>query len=64
MIGTGIYGFCDGYFGRDDYDDKMIIIEGRTWIVCRYVDRDVVTCTNFMSEESKKRYVAEWSTGN
>ena len=27
-IGTKIYGYCNGYFGRDDYGAKIIIAEG------------------------------------
>ena len=53
LIGRRIYGFCDGYFGRDDYEDKIIILEGKTWIVCVYADSDTVTCANFESEEEK-----------
>ena len=26
-IGTKIYGYCNGYFGRDDYSAKIIIAE-------------------------------------
>lgn len=32
-IGRFIYGFCDGYFGRDSYEDKIIVGEGYDWVV-------------------------------
>ena len=64
-MGPNVYkiirGFCNGYFGRDDYDDKMIILEGEKWIVCRYLDQDMVTCVNFDSAEEKQRCIDEWS---
>lgn len=60
-VGRTIYGFCNRYFGRDDYEDKIIILEGMKWIVCRYVDREEVVCTNFNSEEEKNRLINDWA---
>ena len=63
FIGTRIYGFCNGYFGRDNYEPKVIILEGKTWIVCSYLDpnKDRVACVNFDSEEEKIECIEEWS---
>ena len=63
FIGTKIYGYCNGYFGRNDYDDKIIILEGRRWIVCAYLDsdNDWITCVNFDSEEEKEERIKQWS---
>lgn len=63
FIGTKIYGFCDGYFGRDDFKDKIILLEGKKWIVCAYLESgiDKVTCVNFDSEEEKEECVKRWS---
>lgn len=63
FVGTKIYGFCNGYFGRDDYDDKIIILEGRKWIVCSYLDadNDYVTCVNFDTEEEKIECIKRWA---
>ena len=62
FVGTKIYGFCNGYFGRDDYDDKIIILEGKKWIVCSYLDtnNDYVTCVNFDTEEEKIESIKRW----
>lgn len=62
-IGTKIYGYCNGYFGRDDYSAKIIIAEGRKWIVCSYLyaDNDYVTCVNFDTEEEKEECIRRWS---
>ncbi len=34
-IGTVLYGFCNGFFGRDSYDDKRIEAIGADWVVAR-----------------------------
>lgn len=60
-IGRTIYGYCNGFFGRDDYDEKIIILEGRNWIVCRYVDVERVTCANFNTTEEKQQYIDDWA---
>lgn len=33
LVGEKLYGFCDGYFGRDSYTDKVIIMNGVNWVV-------------------------------
>ena len=62
-MGTKIYGYCAGYFGRDDYDAKIIILEGRKWIVCAYLNpyNDRITCVNFDTEEEKETCIKKWS---
>ena len=52
-----LYGFCEGYFGRDDYKDKIIILEGATWIVLRYLDKDAVESLNFDSPKEKQEFI-------
>ena len=63
FIGTKIYGYCNGYFGRDDYESKIIILEGKKWIVCAYIYSysDRVTCVNFDSEAEKIECIKRWS---
>ena len=63
FIGTKIYGYCNGYFGRDDYNDKIIILEGNKWVVCAYLDHDndYITSVNFDSEEEKIECIKKWS---
>ena len=63
-IGKRIYGYCNGFFGRDDYNDKIIIFETAKAIVCMYADSyrgDAITVANFDSEEEKNSYVAKWA---
>lgn len=36
-VGDTLYGFCNGYFGRDSYGDKSVVAKGNerghNWIV-------------------------------
>ena len=32
-VGDRIGGFCNGYFGRDDYDDKVCVFVNNTFAV-------------------------------
>ncbi len=34
-IGEILYGYCNGYFGRDSYEDKVVEAVGKDWVVCR-----------------------------
>jgi hypothetical protein len=34
-VGTMLYGYCGGYFGRDSYEDKRIEAIGADYVVCR-----------------------------
>ena len=61
FVGTKIYGYCDGYFGRDDYSDKVIILEDKKRIVYSYLDSDRVTYVNFDTEEEKIKCIKSWS---
>ena len=66
-IGKVIYGFCNGYFGRDDYDTKMIVYETQKSIVCinisdeKWFKNSWLTCANFDSEEEKNKCIKNWS---
>ena len=35
LIGTLLYGYCGGHFGRDSYETKRVEALGADWIVCR-----------------------------
>lgn len=41
-VGTIVYGFCNGVFGRDSYEDKIVIACGkhmkRPWAVLAVLD--------------------------
>lgn len=35
QVGDTLYGFCEGYFGRDSYSEKTVEAVGRDWVVAR-----------------------------
>ena len=35
LVGTKLYGFCGGWFGRDAYGDKRVEAVGVDWVVAR-----------------------------
>lgn len=60
-LGRTIYGYCNGFFGRDSYEDKIIIAEGNTWILVRSKDSEYVMVANFENSAEKDEYVANWA---
>ncbi len=38
VVGDRIHGFCNGYFGRDDYESKVCIMVSRKYAVFQYDD--------------------------
>lgn len=36
--GDRIYGFCNGYFGRDDYDTKICVTVTSKYAIFQYLD--------------------------
>jgi hypothetical protein len=40
-IGDTLYGFCNGFFGRDDYDNKMCVLVTPMYAVFQYLDGDL-----------------------
>lgn len=37
-VGDIIYGFCNGHFGRDDYDEKLCIMVTKKYAIFQYLD--------------------------
>jgi hypothetical protein len=35
LVGTILYGYCGGHFGRDSYETKRVEAVGADWVVCR-----------------------------
>lgn len=62
-IGKILNDYCNGYFGRNSYGEKVIIGEGPEWIVVREEIEDEKTFLNFASfdsEAQKERLLKEW----
>lgn len=41
-IGQRLYGYCDGLFGRDSFNDKRVEAVGVDWVVAREIDSESV----------------------
>ena len=37
-VGSILYGYCAGHFGRDSYDKKRVEALGVDWVVVREID--------------------------
>ncbi len=60
LIGTILYGYCRGYFGRDAYDDKRIEGIGVDWIVAREIESQSLHFAEFESENEMLSLINEW----
>ena len=40
-FGDEIYGYCNGYFGRDDYDDKICVLVRPKYAVFEVIRSDL-----------------------
>jgi len=41
-VGSVLYGYCGGAFGRDSYRNKRVEAIGADWLVCRTDDGQVI----------------------
>lgn len=57
-IGRIIYGYCDGYFGRDSHHEKIIIAEGYNWVVVKDWNGVDFAC---LPADEKQELINEWS---
>lgn len=53
-VGDRIYGFCNGFFGRDCYEDKICVMANDRYAVFEDLDDGFARVLNFESEESSK----------
>lgn len=60
LVGVELYGYCNGYFGRDSYSDKVIEAAGKDWIVVRE-SNGTPNMATFESTKEMFRYIEEWS---
>lgn len=59
-IGMMLYGYCNGYFGRDSYEPKRIEAEGIDWIVVRE-ESGRPNFATFRTAEEKDVRLGTWS---
>lgn len=61
-VGTVLYGYCNGYFGRDSYGSKRIEAEGVDWIVARELSETAKPdFAIFDNPKEKQSCIERWS---
>lgn len=62
--GDKLYGFCNGYFGRDYYETKIVEAIGVDWLVVREENSGTPIMCNFdaMDTEQIVEYLKEWKS--
>jgi len=61
LVGQIIYGYCEGYFGRDSYGEKIIEAIGANWIVARDIDNRTVSFATFDTQDEMIECIKKWS---
>ncbi len=56
--GDIIYGYCNGYFGRDDYEDKTCVVVTRKYAVFEYEDGSASVLN--LRENFDSKMIQEW----
>ena len=60
-IGKTLYGFCNGVFGRDSYDNKRVVYAGRDYLVAENENRYPVTASfKDWDELEAHEYISRW----
>lgn len=62
-VGDTIYGFCNGAFGRDDYDTKICVMSKTKYAVFQYIDGDMkgkATVLNDPEERWEEEDIENW----
>jgi len=65
-VGDTIYGFCNGYFGRDDYDTKLCIMVTNKYAIFQYIDGEFEGNAVVLNNPDRldRRTVDEWLCEN
>ena len=50
-VGTPLYGYCGGYFGRDSYGLKRIEAVGYDWVVVREDDNALFASSSTIHDD-------------
>lgn len=60
-IGDKITGFCNGFFGRDDYDSKICVMVSDKYAIFQYIDGEwegYATVLNY--KDGLENCINEW----
>lgn len=60
-VGDIVYGFCNGYFGRDDYETKICVMVNSKYAVFQYMEQNLWFATVLNDEQNlNKKTVDSW----
>lgn len=60
-VGNKLYGYCNGFFGRDSYREKIVVFAGKHYIVCEDASGDVyVASFKGYSEDEISEFINSW----
>lgn len=61
-VGDIIENFCNGYFGRDDYDTKLCIMVTKQYAVFQYIDGEDIGQAVVLNDPERldKEMVEHW----
>jgi hypothetical protein len=62
-VGSILYGYCGGYFGRDSYEDKRIEVVGNDYVLARGITNGDLYFCDFnlsqISHDDLKEYLVD-----
>lgn len=61
MIGTRLYGYCEGYFGRDAHSVKVVRHFGRHWVFVTSEEHTAPNIAVFADGDEMRACLARWS---
>ena len=59
FVGTKLYGYCEGAFGRYSYQEKTIIASGEDWVVVVDTD-DIKEFASFKTVDEMWESIGRW----
>jgi hypothetical protein len=59
--GVVLHGFCNGFFGRDSYGDKVIEAIGPDWVVAREEHEEEPLFASFHGWANMHEYLIDWT---
>lgn len=61
-LGEKIYGFCNGFFGSDDYDNKICVFVTPDYAVFQYIEGKFEGNATVLNnpDELNEEIVSEW----
>ena len=63
-VGKKLYGYCNGYFGRNSYEIKRIVYAGLNYIVVEHEDDNIPAIAYFdnSTQEEVEKLLKDWMT--